>query len=54
MTSAQPFDAGAPAEPSDEEARRRIREDLGATLIVEAAAGTGQVLTSSLIIPGKP
>ena len=42
MTSAQPFDAGAPAEPSDEEARRRIREDLGATLIVEAAAGTGK------------
>lgn len=35
----------APASPRalpDEEARRRIREDLGATLIVEAAAGTGK------------
>jgi ATP-dependent helicase/nuclease subunit A len=27
---------------SDAEARRRIREDLGATLVVEAAAGTGK------------
>src|SRR5271165_4457999 len=32
----------APPPPSDDEARRRIREDLGATLIVEAAAGTGK------------
>ncbi len=41
MTSAAPEPA-APAVASDDEARRRIREDLGATLIVEAAAGTGK------------
>lgn len=31
-----------PAEPPDEPARHRIRTDLGATLLVEAAAGTGK------------
>ena len=35
------------APPADAEARRRIREDLDATLFVEAAAGTGK--TSALV-----
>jgi ATP-dependent exoDNAse (exonuclease V) beta subunit len=34
--------AAPPPVSADEEARRRIREDLDATLIVEAAAGTGK------------
>src|SRR6185369_202157 len=34
--------AAPPPVSADDEARRRIREDLGATLIVEAAAGTGK------------
>ena len=32
----------APGTPPDEAVRRRIREDLGTTLLVEAAAGTGK------------
>ena len=44
MTSAPPEPAPpiADATLDDAGARRRIREDLGATLIVEAAAGTGK------------
>src|SRR5271165_2894293 len=42
MTSAAPEPPPSDAPPSDEDARRRIREDLGATLLVEAAAGTGK------------
>jgi ATP-dependent exoDNAse (exonuclease V) beta subunit len=37
----------APEELCDADARRRIRDDLGATLFVEAAAGTGK--TSALV-----
>lgn len=37
----------APDTPPDEPARTRIREDLGTTLLVEAAAGTGK--TSSMV-----
>jgi ATP-dependent exoDNAse (exonuclease V) beta subunit len=38
-----PAASPSPAPPSpDEEARRRIREDLASTLVVEAAAGTGK------------
>ena len=33
--------------PSDQEARERIRTDLGATLFVEAGAGTGK--TTALV-----
>jgi len=33
---------------SDAESRRRIHEDLGATLFVEAAAGTGK--TTALVL----
>jgi ATP-dependent exoDNAse (exonuclease V) beta subunit len=42
-----PAEPAAPAPSDDEQARRRIREDLGTTLIVEAAAGTGK--TTELI-----
>jgi ATP-dependent exoDNAse (exonuclease V) beta subunit len=41
MSSAANDNVGAAPSP-DDEARRRIREDLGTTLIVEAAAGTGK------------
>ena len=34
--------SAAPREPADADARRRIRDDLGTTLFVEAAAGTGK------------
>jgi ATP-dependent helicase/nuclease subunit A len=35
-------DPAVPAVVTDESARRRIRDDLGTTLLVEAAAGTGK------------
>src|SRR5512144_1296956 len=37
-----PLEPAAPPLDPDQEARRCIREDLDATLIVEAAAGTGK------------
>src|SRR5215475_10497789 len=43
MDHAAPTPTPPPAAALDDDgARRRIREDLGATLIVEAAAGTGK------------
>ena len=44
MTTSPPPPAVTPPQPplADAEARRRIREDLSATLVVEAAAGTGK------------
>ena len=46
MTKAE-REAGPPSRRRDEPARRAIREDLGTTLLVEAAAGTGKTRASS-------